>query len=261
MDKLKKIPKFAKEIVITAISYIGLCLLWYFFLGEFITVSDQGLSTIGLALSAAVGVLTAIIISFVLIVWQLSRRDRSDNFMHWRETLDQLDNVFRENIKSLQEILPELSRLLLASSRVSLINPMSIEKITELFNGVDEKLQEETVEQVEIYKQISNLLTRLLSYGIEHIVSNGMFLRILSLRGLLYRLLVVLMAGVTVVALGNTATSLVISDVFNFPLTIILIAWFMYVLIYLAKEIKRISWLEDELKKRRGDMLKEWRLM
>lgn len=261
MNKLKTMSEFAKEIVITVISYIVLCLLWYFFLGEFIAVSDQGLSTIGLALSAAVGGLTAIVVAFVLIVWQFSRKNRSDNFIHWRETLDQLDKVFRENIKSLGGMLPELAQLILASSRVSLINPMPIEKITELFNEVEEKLQKEKFKQVEICKQISNLLTPLLSYGIEHTSSNGMYLRILNLRRLLYRLLAVLMAGVTVVALGNTATSLVISDVFNLPLAVILIAWFIYVLISLAREIKRISWLEDELKKRRVDMLKEWRLM
>lgn len=66
------------------------------------------------------------------------------------------------------------------------------------------------------------------------------------------------MAGVAIVALANTVTSLGISDVFNLPLAVILIAWFMYVLISLAREIKGISWLEDELKKRRGEMLEEW---
>lgn len=259
MKKLKTMPRLAKEIIITIISFVVLCPLSYFFLGELITISDQGLSTIGLALSASVGSLTAIVVSFVLIIWQFSRKERSDNFTRWRETLDQLDKFFVENIESLKGILPELSQLILASSRVSLWNPMPIEKITELFNEVEDKLQKEKWAQVGIYKQISNYLTPLLTAGLEHIISNNMSLRILNLRRLFYRLLAVLMAGVIVVALGNTATSLGISDVFNLPLVVILIAWFMYVLIYLGGEIKRISRLEDELEKRKEAMIAEWR--
>jgi predicted DNA repair protein MutK len=254
-------PKFAKEIVITAISYTVLCLLWYFFLGEFITLNDQSLSTIGLALSAAVGGLTAIVVSFTLIVWQLSRRDRSDNFIHFRETLDRLDNVFSENVGSLMGMLPELSRLLLVAHRVSAVNAMPIEKITELFNAVEEKLQVEKFNQVEVCKKISNLLTPLLSYCIAFTVSCNMVSTVLRLRRLLYRLLAVLIAGVTFVALANTATSLAVSDTINLPLVAVLIAWFIYVLVSLAREIKRISWEEDELKKLRPNKLEEWRLM
>lgn len=127
-----------------------------------------------MALSVSLGGLTAIVVSFVLIVWQFSTKDRNDNFRQWRKTYEQLDGVFRENIESLEAMLPELSRLLLAATRVSLINPMPIEKITELFNEVEEKLQQEEYKQVEIYKQISNLLTPLLTYGIGHNTSNRM---------------------------------------------------------------------------------------
>jgi hypothetical protein len=258
---MNKLPRYDKEIVITIISYVILSLLSYFFLGEYIVVSDSALSIISLALSAVVGGLTAIVVSFTLIVWQLSRRDRSENFIHFRETLEQLDEVFKRNIALLTGMLPELSRLLLAGSRVSVVNPMPIGKITELFNDVENKLQSEKFKQVDVCKKISNLLTPLLSYGVVHIESYNMSLQMLKLRRLFYRLLVVLMAGVTIVALANTSTSLAILDVFNLPLATILVAWFIYVLVSLVREIKRISWMEDELRKHRTSKLEEWRSM
>lgn len=69
MNRLKIMPKLVKEIIITVISYVLLCLLWYFLVGEYIILSDQGLSTIGIALSTSIGVLTAIVVSFVLILY------------------------------------------------------------------------------------------------------------------------------------------------------------------------------------------------
>ena len=258
MGKLKTIPRFTTEIALTVILYVALWALWNFILKEYVVLSDQGLSTIGIALSTTLGVLTAIVVSFVLIIWQFSRKERSDNFLRWRNALEQLDKFFAENAKSLEAILLELSELILVSHRVSPYNPMPLKKFEELFKKVEDKLQEEKWTQPDTYKQISNYLWLLLAAGIEHIISNNMYLRILNLRGLLYRLLAVLMAGVIVVALGNTAASLVISDVFNIPLAAVLIAWFIYVLICLGIEIKRISRLEDEVRKREGARIAEW---
>ena len=66
------------------------------------------------------------------------------------------------------------------------------------------------------------------------------------MRGLLYRLLVVLLASILVVVLGATTTSIEIPDVFNTPLAIVLIGWVTYMLICLGREIRRVSLLEDE---------------
>jgi hypothetical protein len=87
MKKLKKIPRFYWEIIFTVILFVVLWALWSFVIKENVVLSDQGLSTIGVALSTSVGVLTAIVVSFVLIVWQTSRRDRNESFLRWRNTL------------------------------------------------------------------------------------------------------------------------------------------------------------------------------
>ena len=261
-------PRFVKEIIITVCSYIVLCLIWYFFVGEYITLSDSGLSTIGMALSASVGSLTALVVSFVLIIWQFSRKERNDNFFRWKETLNQLHNYYEKNGKLIKSIYLELSYLHMKCSSVSLIRPMTTEH-DKLFIKFEEKFQKENLAQLNalsgkdksrpvnviieknmILNQVSYYLTLLETAGVEHRASHNLYVRILSLRRLLYRLLVVLASGVSVVLLANVGTSLGILDMFNMPLTIILVSWFIYVLVCLGSEIKRVSRLEEEFKKR-----------
>jgi len=128
MKKLKAMPKFAKEITITVISYIVLCVLWSFFLGEYIVLSDQGLSTIGLALSTSLGVLTAIVVSFVLIVWQTSRRDRSESFLRWRNTLHQMFEFYDANMEKFKEVRDEVKILTYEASEVASMAPLSLNR-------------------------------------------------------------------------------------------------------------------------------------
>ena len=142
-----------------------------------------------------------------------------------------MDEVFRNNTEALLGMLPELTRLLSAAHRVSQVNPMPLKLLTEIFTEVEEKLQTEKLKQIEVCRKISDLLTPLLGYGIGHIEGHSMVNQVLRLRGLLYRLLSVLIAGIAIVALANTATSLKIPDELNFPLILILIVWLFYVLI------------------------------
>jgi len=260
MDKLKGIPRFAKEITFTIILYAVLWALWNYVIKEFIVLSDQGLSTIGLALSTSLGVLTAIVVSFVLITWQSSRQERSTSFWRWRNSLHQLSACFDANLEVLPEIVEDIVKLTGEASAAALIAPMPRDKLKEhtinVFNKiikVTEKLQgikapsDEQVAKGRAYKDIGNYLVLLTHSNFEHNVAHYLYRRILSLRGLLYRLLVVLIASILAVALGVTTVSMKISDIFNAPLATILILWVIYVLIHLGLEIKRVSLLEDEL--------------
>ena len=56
MNKIKTMPKICKGNNNHRYFLYTLCLLSYFLIGRFITLSDQGLSSIGLGVSAAVGV-------------------------------------------------------------------------------------------------------------------------------------------------------------------------------------------------------------
>jgi hypothetical protein len=262
LDKLKAIPRFVWEIILTAILYMALWVLWDIILKEYIVLSDQGLSTIGLALSTSVGVLTAIVVSFVLITWQSSRQERSTSFWRWRNTLLQLSDSFDADLEVLSEIVEDVINLTWASAEVSLISPMPRGKFKELSSKVwnkatevMEKLQgikepsKEEVAKGRAYSGITNHLVHLTTANFEHIVSHNLYRRVLSLRRLLYRLLAVLIVSILVVAIGVTSTSIGISDIFNAPLAAILIAWVIYVLINLGREIKRVSMLEDEFRR------------
>lgn len=262
MKKLKKMPKFAKEIIITVISFVVLCLLWAFFIEEYIVLSDQGLSTIGLALTTSLGVLTAIVVSFVLILWQRSHQERSTSYWRWRNTLIQLANYFDANLEVLMEIAEDTIRLIQASAEVALVAPMPRNRFIKLSNEVlkkatkvGEELQgikrpsKEEVAKGRACKDITMYIVDLTAANFEHRLSHYLYLQIIRLRGLLYQLLAVLAASVLVVAIGVTMTSIEISDVINAPLAAILIAWVFYVLIQLGREIKRVSFLEDEFRK------------
>lgn len=261
MKRLKIMPKLAREIIITVISYVVLCVLWSFFIGEYIVLSDQGLSTIGIALSVAGGVLTAIVVSFVLVIWQWSREARSSAFWRWRNALDQLVKFFDVNLEVLWEIREEIAELTLESSAVSLVSPMPRDKFKELIDKVfskmaksDEELQEEkepSKEEVlkqQAYMYISNYLPVLTTANFEHRISHDAYKQILRMEGLLYRLLILLAASVLTVAISVTNTSVGVSDAFNAPLVVILLIWFVYVLVQLGREIRAIVFLEKQFR-------------
>lgn len=260
MKKLKAIPRFVTEITFTAILFVVLWILWDFILKEYIVLSDQGLSTIGLALSTSLGVLTAIVVSFVLITWQSSRQERSTSFWRWRNSLHQLSDCFDANLEVLPEIVGDIIKLTWEASKAALVAPMprdrlkeynikvwnKITKVTEKLQGIKEPTDEQ-VARARAYKDISNHLVVLTHANFEHNLTHYLYRRVLSLRGLLYRLLVVLIVSILVVAIGVTTTSMQISDIFNAPLATVLILWVIYVLIHLGLEIKRVSFFEDEL--------------
>lgn len=174
MNKLKVVPRFIKEIILTVISYAVLWALWNFILKEYIVLSSQALSTIGLALSTSVGVLTAIIVSFVLIAWQSSRQERSTSYWRWRYILHQLFDFYDANLEVLWEMREEVAELTGASSAVALVDPMPRDNLKELTNKVWSKItsgleelqgvkrpSDEQVKKGRAYTDITNYLVDL----------------------------------------------------------------------------------------------------
>ena len=262
MKKLKSMPRYAKEITITVISYVVLLVLWYFFVGEYILLSDQGLSTIGIALSTSFGVLTAIVVSFVLITWQSSRQERSTSYWRWRDALLKLFDAFDSNKESLKEITKELMTITKEAAAAALIVPMPRDRLNELipstFNKIGEILNglrlikdpaNEDIKKGRAYHDIDTCLIHLATANLEHTISHYLYRRVLSLRGLLYRLLVVLIVSILIVTMGVTKTSVEMLDIFNAPIAAVVIAWVIYVLIYLGREIRKISLLEEEFRR------------
>lgn len=262
MKKLKIMPKLAREITITVISLVVLCVLWYFFIGEYIVISDQGLSTIGIALSTSLGVLTAIVVSFVLIVWQTSRRDRGESFLRWRNTLHQLFELYDANLERIMEIREEVMVLTTEASAAASIAPMDINRFRELTNKILDKIipfseqvqdiknpTQEQVIKAKLYKLIMDLLVMLTHANFDHNVAHYSYKLLLSLRGLLYRILAVFIVCVGVVVMSATITSAGISDMLNAPLAFVLVVWVIYVLVHLGIEIKRFTRLEDEFRR------------
>jgi len=262
MGKLKAIPRFVTEIVFTAILFVVLWILWDFILKEYTVLSDQGLSTIGLALSTSVGVLTAIVVSFVLITWQSSRQERSASYWRWRKAFLELFDSFDTNLESLAEIAKDIVVLTTEASAAALIAPMPRDRLKELVPSTLNKVaavlerlksikdpSKEDFRKGRAYKDIGIYLVDLATANLEHNISHYLYRRVLSLRGLLYRLLVVLIASILIVVIGVTNTSIGISNTLNTPLAAVLIAWVMYVLILLGREIRRISLLEEEFRR------------
>lgn len=262
MKKLKVMPRLTKEIIGTVISYVVLVLIWWFILNKYIVLSDQGLSTIGLALSTSIGVLTAIVVSFVLIVWQTSRRDRNESFLRWRNTLHQLFELYDANLEKIMEIQKEVMVLTSEASEAASIAPMDINRFRELSKKILDKVipfseqvqdienpTQEQVEKAKLYKLIMDLLVMLAHANLDHNMAHNLYKPLLRLRSILYRLLTILIASIIVVTMMVTETSAGISGVFNAPLAIILIAWVVYVLINLGIEIKRFTRFEDELRR------------
>ncbi len=225
MNNSKTMPRLVKEIVITVVSFAILCVIWAIFFKESINIPDESLSTIGLALSASIGVLTAIVVAFVLSIWQSSRQERSTSFWRWRDILHQLFNFYDANLEILWEIREEMLALTWASAEVSLVTPMPRDKLKKLLDKVTLKIanekeimrmiddppknpSKEEVAKQRAYMDISNYFVLPTTANFEHNLSHYSYPRVLELRGLLYRLLAVLTASIFVLAIGVTGVLL-----------------------------------------------------
>jgi hypothetical protein len=267
MKKLKKMPKLAREIIITVISFVVLCLLWAFFIEKYIVIPDQGLSTIGIALSTSMGVLTAIVVSFVIIIWQTSRRDRSESFLRWKNTSQQLIQFYDANLEKFKEVQNEVMALTLEASAVAFRTPISFERFIELTSPLMDKIGKaakllggiknpsaEQVEKAKLYTYMSDYIVTLTHVNFEHNVAHNLYKGLLDLRGLLYRLLSLLILCVIVVAIAATTTTTEISDTFNAPLALILVGWAIYLLVRLGMEIKILTRLEDVFRRQESEI-------
>ena len=198
--------------------------------------------------------LTAIVVSFILIVWQTSRRDRNESFLRWRNTLHQLFEFYDANMENYEEIQEEVKALTWKASAVASIAPMSRNRCRELVSAINDKITDdaerwqniknpsaEQVEKARIGKYMGDYLVMLAHANLDHNMAHNLYKPLLRLRSILYRLLTILIASVIVVTMMVMETLARISEVFNAPLAIILIAWVMYVLIYLAIEVKRYA--------------------
>lgn len=258
MSKVKAIPKFIKEITITVILLVALCILLAFVIKGSVVISDQGLSTFGLALSTSVGVLTAIVVSFVLIIWAWSRQQRSTGFWRFRDALHQLSDCFDANLEVFPEIAEDIIQLTFEAAAASLLSPMPHDRFKELSNKVCSKVTEvakglqgiknpssEQVAKARACRDIGNHLVVLATANFEHRIGHDAYKQILRLQGLLYRLFAVLTISIVTVAISVTTASKGIPDVFNIPLVTVLIGWFVYLLVVLGREMKGIVRLEE----------------
>lgn len=262
MEKLRLIPRFITEIAVTIVLYAALWALWNFVVKESVTLSDQGLSTIGLAVGTSLGVLTAIVVSFVLVTWQSSRQERSTSFWRWIDSLHKLSDWIETNLEILPEIVAEIVKLIREALSASLVAPMPRNTLKEQTDNVWNKivLLDEALTRIkELSKEqgakaranydISNLLVLLTHSNFEHNVAHHLYRRVLSLRGLLYRLLLVLLMSTLVVAMGVMSSAMQVSDLYNPPLAVILLLWVIYVLIGLGSEIRKVTLFEDDLRR------------
>jgi hypothetical protein len=83
-------------------------------------------------LSTALGVLSAIVVSFVLITWQSSRQERSNTFWRWKESLTKLFDSFDANDTLLKEIASEIITITSEAAAAALVKPMPRERLKEL---------------------------------------------------------------------------------------------------------------------------------
>jgi len=74
------LPKFAKEVVITVGAFGVLSLVWWAGVDEHIMLSDNGLLKVGTVFSTTLGVLSAVVVSFLFVIWQFSRQGRDTAF-------------------------------------------------------------------------------------------------------------------------------------------------------------------------------------
>lgn len=256
MKKLRRIPRFYGEIISTVVLLIALWLLWNFIIKEYVVISDQGLSTIGIALSTSVGVLTAIVVSFVLILWQFSRQGRAAAFWRWSEDLDHLIDFVDARLGKLGDVEEKLIEFTKEAGGVNIVNPMPRDKFVKLKDGIFNKMSSEQdllrtgdVDKAKNEMIVAVYLKKLTASYFQHKLSHESYENILSLKALVYRLLVLLAANVFFICLAASTVIDKISDAFTTPLAAVLIAWVMYVLILLGREIRRISLLEEEFRK------------
>jgi len=207
-------PRLVKEIIITVISFVVLYILWHFFFGEYIVIPDQGLSSIGIALSTSIGVLTAIVVSFALIVWQTSRRDRSESFLRWRNTLHQFVEFYDANLEKLTEYSKEVIPFTYEAHAVATMAPMSLDRYRKLTLTIVGKLTEgakqsqniknpsvEQLAKLKARKYLGDYFVLLTHANFDHNVAHNLYKGLLDLRALLYRLLSLLIACIVVVAI------------------------------------------------------------
>ena len=270
MKKLKTMPRFVKEIVITVCSYIILCLIWYYFIGENITLTDQGLSTIGLVLTTSVGSLTAIIVSFALIIWQTSRRDRNESFLRFRNTLHQLVKFNDINFKYFIEFQDDLSTLEMEASEAASVAPLNLDRYKILNSNIMNKLTDniqkeqkitnptnEQIEKARLKMYLMDYLVILAHANFDHNIAHNMYKGLLELRGLLYHLLCIFGICIILITINVTNIQENISDKLNIPLAIVLIVWVLLLLTRLGIRIKKFTHLEDEFLRQEKESMKK----
>ena len=258
VDKLKAMPRFVKEIisaiVLCAVSYLS----WVFAVQGYIGLSDQGLLTIATALSATMGVLTAIVISFLFIIWQSSHQGRDTAYWHWRDSLERLCDLFDTKLEVLWDIREEVSNFTHNAKAVSIVTPMSskdiieikdklLDKISAILNSMQGIAQptEEDLIRGRAYNDVGTYLTDLITANFSHRLSHERYRMILDLKLLAYRLLALLAASLMLVGVTASTSSTGIPDTFNPPAAIILIGWCMYLFIWLGYEMRKATALEE----------------
>lgn len=236
--------------------------MWYFSFGKSFVISDQDLANIGSTLSTSIGVLTAIIVSFSLLVWQTSRRDRSESFLRWRSVLNQLFEFYDAHMEEIFEIKDDIKNLTWEGAAVSAISPMSRERCKTLVSITFDKITRQSEQDMNIKNltkeqlfrakagtYITNYLVLLVHANLDHNIAHNLYKGLLRLRGLLYRLLFILIISITVTFIANVRTSFQISDTLNIPIALVLIIWVVYVFIQLGFEVKKFTRFEDELRR------------
>ena len=136
LAKFKAIPRYYYEVIITILAYI---LFWTLFKDSLI-ISDQGLTTIGMALSTSLGVLTAIVVSFILITWQSSRQERSSSYWRWKNSLTNLFDVFDANVERMNEIAQDIYTITTEAAAAAIIHPMPRDRLKELIPSTLDKI-------------------------------------------------------------------------------------------------------------------------
>jgi hypothetical protein len=262
MLKKPKIPLWIKETGFVLFLYFVLCLLWYYLVGDAVVLSDQGLTTIGLALCSSLGGLTAIVISFSLIIWQTSRRDRTESFVRWRNILNQFMEFFDKNIEYFPGLEKNIITLMYGSASVSSISPMSREEFKKLSMPIFDKCEEnakrdmgisdpnkDQIHKAQTEMYLGNYLVLLTHANFDHNLARYLYKRLFELRGLLYRLLIILGFSILLVTFSVIKLSNSISDSLNVPVAFVLVLCVIYILTKIGLNIRKLTKFEDEIDK------------
>ncbi len=109
-----------------------------------------------------------------------------------------------------------------------------------------ERQMNEFLEKSKLGKYLMDLFVMLTHANLDHNVAHNLYKGLLELRELLFRLLGILGISILFFIMTVTTNSVGMSDLFNTPLVLILIAWVLYLLCYLGISIKKFTRLEDE---------------